>query len=94
MSRLRILIAATAVAAACASPAAAIQVTALPIAGNGQKTPIGIAAGPDGRMWFVEKDASRFGVVDQDGTIRDFANGSGISAAAEPWAIGAGPDGG
>ncbi|MGE3235174.1 MAG: hypothetical protein AB7O78_15805 [Thermoleophilia bacterium] len=53
MSRLRILIAATAVAAACASPAAAIQVTALPVAGYGQKTPIGIAAGPDGRVGFV-----------------------------------------
>jgi len=91
---LRALLIGAAVAAVAASPAAAIQVTPIPLPGNGTRTPLGISAGPDGRMWFVEKDSSRFGVVAQDGTLTDFSTGSGISANSEPWAIAAGPDGG
>ncbi len=80
--------------AALAGTAHATTITELPplAAGSG---PEGIAAGPDGNVWFVENRASRFGrVVPSTGKITDFSTGSGISANSLPAEITPGPDGG
>ena len=75
-----------------AAPAGAIQVTEFPLPVP-QSTPLGIAAGSDGNMWFVEVAGSRFGRVTPAGVVTDFSTGSGISTGARPWGIAAGPDG-
>src|SRR2546426_62189 len=52
--------------------------------------PLGIAAGPDGVVWFTEHDANKIGRVTIDGTFTEFpvpTEGSG------PYGIAAGPDG-
>ncbi len=77
---------------ALAAPAGAIQVTEFPLPVP-QSSPLGIAAGPDGNMWFVEVSGSRFGRVTPAGAVTDFSTGSGISTNARPWGIAAGPDG-
>src|SRR4051794_30787202 len=80
--------------AALAGTAHATTITELPplAAGSG---PEGIAAGPDGNVWFVETRPSRFGrVVPSTGKITDFSTGSGISPNSLPAEITPGPDGG
>ncbi len=54
-------------------------------------TPTGIAAGPDGNLWFTESDGNRIGRITPGGTITEFARG--ISAKSRPFGIAAGPDG-
>ena len=96
MKRPRSLLVALAVvlaSAALAGTAHATTITELPplAAGSG---PQGIAAGPDGNVWFVENRASRFGrLTPSTGKITDFSTGSGISANSLPAEITAGPDG-
>jgi streptogramin lyase len=65
----------------------AIAEFALPTGGN----PIGIAAGPDGNMWFTESLGRRIGRIDAGGTITEFS--TGLSAGSSPQAIANGPDG-
>lgn len=78
--------------AAGASRANAVSVTEYPLpVDNG--TPLGIAAGADGNVWFTEIVGSRFGRVTPAGKVTDFSTGSGISTGSEPWSIAAGPDG-
>ena len=73
---------------AAAGPAQAVQVTEfpLPVAGS---SPLGIALGADGNLWFTEVSGSRFGRITPAGTVTDFSTGSGISADSEPWGIAA-----
>src|SRR3954467_12232651 len=54
-------------------------------------TPIGIAAGPDGNLWFTEFNAARVGRITPAGVITEYS--AGISAHSEPLGITAGPDG-
>jgi streptogramin lyase len=79
-------------AAAGADRADAIAVTEfpLPVASSG---PLGIAAGPDGNVWFTETAGSRVGRVTPAGNVTDFSNGAGVSTGGSKWDIAAGPDG-
>jgi streptogramin lyase len=53
--------------------------------------PIGIAAGPDGNVWFTEGNAGRIGRITPDGFVTEFS--VGISPVSAPHGIVAGPDG-
>ncbi len=77
---------------ALAGRAEAVQVTEFPLPVP-QSTPLGIALGADGNIWFVEVSGSRFGRVTPAGVVTDFSTGSGISTGARPWGIAAGDDG-
>ena len=76
-----------------AGRAEAVQVTEFPLP-VAESSPLGIALGADGNLWFVEVSGSRFGRITPAGAITDFSTGSGISAGAEPWGIAAADDGG
>src|SRR5205807_1285125 len=52
--------------------------------------PAGIAAGPDGALWFTEPAADRVGRIATDGMIAEYPV---PTPGAEPTAIAAGPDG-
>jgi virginiamycin B lyase len=52
--------------------------------------PLGISPGPDGAIWFTERDAGRIGRLDRDGTMTEFA---GLAGGATPEHLTAGPDG-
>jgi hypothetical protein len=51
----------------------------------------GIAAGPDGNLWFTEPDANKIGRITPAGKVTEFP--TGISSNASLGAITAGPDG-
>ena len=53
--------------------------------------PIGIAAGPDGNVWFTEWSGNRIGRITPTGMVTEFT--SGITASAGLSGIAAGPDG-
>jgi len=53
--------------------------------------PYGIAAGPDGNLWFTEQSGNRIGRITPGGVITEFS--TGISAYAGPSYIATGPDG-
>ncbi|HEX4189037.1 MAG TPA: hypothetical protein VHY83_14175 [Solirubrobacteraceae bacterium] len=52
--------------------------------------PTGIAAGPDGAVWFTEKAANKVGRITVAGAVTEFTI---PTAGSEPTAIAAGPDG-
>ena len=52
--------------------------------------PVGIAAGPDGNLWFTEI-VGRIGRITPSGVVTEFS--SGITAGSQPRGITAGPDG-
>src|SRR5437667_299854 len=52
--------------------------------------PTGIAAGPDGNLWFTETGANAIGRITPAGVITEFPI---PTANSSPWAITAGPDG-
>jgi streptogramin lyase len=54
-------------------------------------SPLGIAAGPDGNLWFTEKTASKIGRITPSGAVTEFA--TGITPTSMPLGITAGPDG-
>ncbi len=56
---------------------------------NGITLPAGIAAGPDGNLWFTTRLPSAIGRITPFGTIRMFP----LSPSSLPYAITAGPDG-
>ena len=51
--------------------------------------PWGIAAGPDGNIWFTEDGAARIGRITTSGVITEFSLAAGVC----PYGIVAGPDG-
>ncbi|MEO8584735.1 MAG: Ig-like domain-containing protein [Acidobacteriota bacterium] len=53
-------------------------------------SPVGIAVGPDGNLWFTEYNTSRIGRITPAGIITEFAI---PTANSHPWGIAAGPDG-
>ena len=53
--------------------------------------PFGIAAGPDGNLWFTELSGDRIGRITPAGVITEFS--TGLTAGAGPLGIAAGPDG-
>ena len=57
--------------------------------GPGVNEPVGIAAGPDGALWFTNEASNPIGRITTSGTVTDYT-GPGISG---PIGITAGPDG-
>jgi streptogramin lyase len=55
------------------------------------ETPFGIAAGPDGALWFTEQHSAKIGRIATNGTISEYS--SGLAHNAGPLCIVAGPDG-
>jgi virginiamycin B lyase len=56
--------------------------------------PNGIAQGPDGAMWFTERNADAIGRIASDGTVAQYpSSGNGLQAGADPAAIVTGPNG-
>jgi streptogramin lyase len=53
--------------------------------------PTGVAAGPDGNLWFTEYSANRIGRITPTGNVTEFS--AGISGGSHPSGIAAGPDG-
>lgn len=54
-------------------------------------TPLGIAAGPDGALWFTENSANKIGRIDTSGNITEYS--AGLSAGSGPMGITVGSDG-
>lgn len=52
--------------------------------------PTGIAAGPDGALWFAESQRDKIGRVTTDGVFTEYATPTSLSS---PWQIASGPDG-
>jgi virginiamycin B lyase len=56
--------------------------------------PNGIAQGPDGAMWFTERDADAIGRIASDGTVTQYPSaGNPLQAGADPAGIVTGPNG-
>ncbi len=58
---------------------------------TGAANPTGIAAGPDGALWFTENGGNKIGRITTTGTLTEFS--TGITANAGLQGITAGPDG-
>jgi streptogramin lyase/Tol biopolymer transport system component len=71
------------------SGATAESITEFPIP-TASSYPWGIAAGPDGNLWFVEGTGNKIGRITTAGVVTEF---SIPTAGAEPRGITAGPDG-
>ena len=65
---------------------AAAQITEFSIPTEGS-SPFGIAAGPDGNLWFTEERSKKIGRITTGGTITEFPIGT------SPYGISAGPGG-
>jgi streptogramin lyase len=52
-------------------------------------SPMGIATGPDGDVWFVDHHSSKVGKITTAGVVTEYALPSG----SDPWEIAASPDG-
>src|SRR5438094_10332105 len=82
-----------------ALPASALAIDEFPITNpcsaaptGGTCQPAGIAAGPDGRLWFTEENGNRIGAINPfTRAIAEFT--AGLSSGALPTKIAAGPDG-
>jgi streptogramin lyase len=55
--------------------------------------PEGIAAGPDGNLWFTERSFSKVGRVTPSGAFIEYTNPNSDPASGDGWAITSGPDG-
>jgi streptogramin lyase len=58
---------------------------------NPGKTPVGIAPGPDGNLWFTDFFAGAIGQITPSGQITEYSNG--LTPGRHPAGIAAGPDG-
>jgi len=72
--------------ALCSSAAAQYAITEY----AGVNHPFGIAAGPDGNLWFTEELVDRIGSITTGGVITEY---SGLTAGSHPFGITTGPDG-
>ncbi|HKD19549.1 MAG TPA: hypothetical protein VKG23_16975 [Thermoanaerobaculia bacterium] len=72
---------------ALAAPLAAQTIVEYPVAFN--SAPIGIAAGPDGNIWFTMYFANQIGRITPSGTVTTFS----LATNTLPAGIAAGPDG-
>jgi len=70
-----------------AASASTVTEFAVPTASSG---PSGIAAGPDGALWFTELSANKIGRITTGGAVTEFAV---PTASSFPEGIAAGPDG-
>ena len=60
-----------------------------PVAQVDSHNPFRIAAGPDGNLWFTEKEGNRVGRITPAGEVTEFS----VTVGSNPWGIAAGPDG-
>jgi len=74
-----------------AGVAHAVQITEFSTGISAGAEPYGIAAGPDGNVWFTELGANRIGRITPAGAVSEFS--AGISAKAGLNGIAAGADG-
>jgi virginiamycin B lyase len=92
----RAVICATFALASTAAPAAAVQ-TEYPLPeGTAAAVPSGIAAGPDGAVWFTERARGAIGRIAADGSVQEFPLPTSVAepaSAKKPTDIVAGPDG-
>ncbi|MEO8191068.1 MAG: hypothetical protein ABI682_12065 [Acidobacteriota bacterium] len=86
VSALRRISGVAVVGMALAGAAGAQSFTQYSISGDG----VGIAAGPDGNVWFTERNASKIGRITPSGVVTEF---SIPTAGSEPTSITRGPDG-
>lgn len=70
-----------------ASAAGTITEYALPTADS---LPLSIALGPDGNLWFAERDGNKIGRVAPDGTVTEFLV---PTPGSSPWGVAVGSDG-
>src|SRR5947209_1342181 len=75
--------------ATSALAAGASVITEFPVP-TAASSPLGIAAGPDGALWFTEFGADKIGRITTAGVVSEFAV---PTAGASPFEIAAGPDG-
>jgi streptogramin lyase len=66
---------------------AGIDLFPVPTANSG---PVGIAAGPDGALWFTEQNVNQIGRITTAGSVSEFLV---PTANSEPFRIAPGPDG-
>jgi hypothetical protein len=76
---------------ASAAGAAAPTITQYSAGITADSSPAGIAAGPDGNLWFTEFDGDRIGKITPAGVVTEYR--AGITAGSEPDGIVAGRDG-
>lgn len=79
------------------SPAGAPVGTITYYSGVGVKLPWGIAAGPDGALWFTNQSNNTIGRITTGGAISNYpagSSGTGNSTPPRPYGITAGSDGG
>src|SRR5438132_1619158 len=69
--------------------AAVGDITEYPIP-TASSDPIGIAAGPDGNLWFTEYNGNNVARVTTSGVFTEYPI---PTATSTPWGIAAGPDG-
>ena len=87
------LICAALLAIGAAAPAGAAAATPAGLVSFGLPTgsePEGIAAGPDGNLWFAERGSNRIGRISPGGEVTEFPL---PTENAQPFQIAAGPDG-
>ena len=65
----------------------------LPAPNGGDSFPWGIAAGPDGNVWFTEQGPVAIGRITPTGAITEFPIPSEVRVPGQPGGIVAGPDG-
>lgn len=79
-----------------AAPARA-ALTEYPVpAGSPAAVPAGVAAGPDGAVWFTERERGMIGRMATDGTVQEFplpTSAAEPATAKQPVGIALGPDG-
>jgi hypothetical protein len=71
------------------APARAVTVTEFSAGISPRSAPAGIAAGPDGNLWFTESRVSRIGRITPAGAVTEFE----LTPGSRPAGIAAGPDG-
>src|SRR5271169_830436 len=80
-----------AVALVCAGTAASAQTITPYSIPTAQSAPGGLAAGPDGNLWFTEANGNRIGRITPAGVVTEFS--AGLTPESFPSGIAAGPDG-
>ncbi len=68
-------------------PAGAVVINEFPTVSG---WPMDIAAGPDGNLWFTERDANKIGRITPAGVVTEFTV---PTSGSYPWGITSGPDG-
>jgi streptogramin lyase len=75
-----------------ASPTCAPAITEDPLP-TADSDPFGVAAGPDGNLWFAEQAGNKIGVISPTGGAASIQEFAVPTAGGEPEGITAGPDG-